>query len=146
MSYRPRASEIRQKEFAEMAQDFEAGPLHNTVYDEIIDDDQLAQFCDAAAEAKNARHSRESAVGENGIYVEDLNEAWGTIAYIARQRALEVVAEACARVIQDGEQWIEADQWDATKIREAQEEAREWMKWHTNETERANVAGVLTDD
>lgn len=145
MTDRPVASTRQQREFAEMADEFEAVPLHNTVYDEIIDDTQLAQYCDAAAEANNARRSREEAVGEDGEYVEYLNETWGRLAYVARQRALEIVAESCARVIQDGEQWIEADQWDAATIREAQDEAREWMEWHTNETERANVAGVLTE-
>lgn len=146
MSYRPRASERRQKEFADMADDFEAVPLHNTVYDKIIDDKQLADCCDAAAEAKNARQSRECQYGENESHVEYLNETWGRLVYVARQRALEVVAEACATVIRDGDQWTENDQWNAATIQHAQQESREWLNAHSNETERAQVWEVLTDD
>lgn len=145
MSYRPRASEIRQKEFAEMSHEFEAAPLSTTVSEAILADDQLAQLCDAAAEASIASDLRERSHGEESESAEKLHEAWGYLDYVARQRALEVVAESCATVIQDGEQWDEPDHWDADTIHEAQDEAREWMSWHTNETERANVAGVLTE-
>jgi hypothetical protein len=142
MSHRPVASTRRQGEFADMADDFEAIPLRNTISDAIINDDQLVQFCDAAAEAKNARHSREAAVGEDGTHVEYLNETWGRLVYVARQRALEVVAEACATVIQDEKQWGDDGHWDDETIHEAQDEARQWMRWHTNETNRANVEEV----
>ena len=144
MSYRPRASEIRQQEFAEMSQEFEAVPLSNTVYDDILDDDQLTQLCDAAAEASLASDLRERSHGEDSESVEKVNEAWGYLDYVARQRALELVAEACARVIRDGEQWSTSDHWDNDAIDNAQQEAREWLEYHMNETERANVAEVLT--
>jgi hypothetical protein len=125
------ASIRRQREFADdMGRDFEALPLSNTVHDAIIDDDQLAQLCDAAIEASIASDRRECIHGEDGSGVENLTEAWGRIAYVARQRALEVVAEACARVIQDGEQWIENDQWNAETVQHAQQEAQEWMSAH----------------
>jgi hypothetical protein len=145
MSYRPRASERRQKEFAEMSQEFEVAPLSNTVSEAILADDQLTQLCDAAAEASIASDLRERSHGEESESAEKLQDAWGYLDYVARQRALEVVAESCASVIQGGEQWIEADQWDAATIYEAQDEARKWMSEHTNETERANVAEVLTE-
>jgi hypothetical protein len=139
--YRPRASEIRQQEFAEMSQEFEAAPLSNTVSEAILDDDQLTQLCDAAAETSIASDLRERSHGEESESAEKLHEAWGYLDYVARQRALEVVAESCEMVIQDGDHWDDDDAIDT-----AQQEAREWMRAHTNETERANVAGVPTDD
>jgi hypothetical protein len=145
MSYRPRASEIRQKEFAGMSHDFETVPLSNTVHDEILDDDQLTQLCDAAAEASIASDLRERSHGEESDSVEQLQEAWGYLDYEARQRALEVIAESCATVIEHGEQWDEPDHWDDDAIDNAQQEARAWMSEHTNETERANVEEVLTE-
>jgi hypothetical protein len=141
------ASIRRQQEFADdTARDFEADPLHITVHNEIIEDDQLAQLCDAAIEASIASDRREGIHGEDGPGVENLSEAWGRIAYVARQRALEVVAEACATVVQDGDQWIEEGRWNAETIHEAQAEAREWMQAHTNETNRANVEEVPDND
>jgi hypothetical protein len=143
MTDRPVASTRRQREFADgMASDFEYVPVHNTVHDEILDDDQLAWLCDAAATVSIASDLRERSYGEDGKYVENLEEIWGRLDYIARQRALEVVAEACATVIQDGEQWAEDGHWDAETIHKAQDEARQWMRWHTNETNRANVEEV----
>jgi hypothetical protein len=143
--YRPRASEIRQKEFAEMSQEFEAAPLSNTVYEAILDDDQLTQLCDAAAEASIASDLRERSHDEESESAEKLHEAWGYLDYVARQRALEIVAESCATVIEHSEQWDEPNHWDDDAVANAQQEAREWMKAHTNETHRANVAEVLAD-
>jgi hypothetical protein len=145
MSYRLKASERRQKEFAEMSREFKAVPLSNTVYETLLDDDQLTQLCDAAAEASLANDLRGRSHGEESESAEKLEDAWGYLDYVARQRALEIVAESCATVIQDAEQWDEPAHWDDDAIDNAQQEARAWMSAHTNETEQANVE-VFTND
>lgn len=134
----------RQHKFADnMASDFETDALHNAVYADLLEDFQLRLLCDAASAADDVRDRRENYYGEDAAFIEALEEAWGSLHHIARQRALEVVAAACKTVVREGEQWAEEDSWDAVEIQDAKQEAREWMDLHSNEMERV---GELPDD
>ena len=143
MSRRSVSSTRQQGDFASrFAEDFDADVLANKVHDDLGADDQLARLCDAASAADAAGDLRESYHGEDAEYVEEVEEAWGTLSHVARERALEVVAEACATVIDEGDEWAEAGHWEAEAIREAKHEAREWLQMHTNEAARAGVMEV----
>ncbi|QIO25305.1 hypothetical protein [Haloarcula sp. JP-L23] len=136
--HRSRTSQQRQSEFAEsFACEFDAAAIHNTVWETVDEDADLARLCDAVAAADEAL-----AVRVDDAFAAKLDEAWGRLDWVARQRALEVVVEACAVVITDGEQWVTDGHWDAEEITDAQTEAQDWMATHTEIAERA---GVLTD-
>lgn len=136
MTNRPVAATRRQRELAyEMADEFETLPLQNGIYDALLEDEQLAGLCDAAAEAAAASEQRER-FSEDAEYLEDLKEAWGILSHIVRQRALEVVADTCVTIIHDGDQWIEDGHWDTEEIHDAIQEAREWTQTYTNPVNR----------
>jgi len=129
-----------QSEFTSMASDFDETPLHNKVYDDINEDEELARFCDAAAAADEAGEYR----SRDDELTEAANECWGRLHWAARQRALGVVAEACEAVITDGDQWADEGHWDQETMDDAKHEAREWLRMHSNEAERTGVLGVLS--
>jgi hypothetical protein len=144
MRQRTPGSQQRQREFArELADDFAEPPLSNTVHDDLIEDLQLSLLCDATKAADDARDRRSNYHGEDAAFVDDLDEGWGKLAFVSRQRALEVVAEACKTVVQEGDQWVNETPIATAEIREAQQEAREWMRSHTTEMERV---GWLPDE
>ena len=124
------------------AEDFDEAPLHNKVWDDIGEDEALARFCDAAAAAEAAADHRD--------HDDELGEAAdnceGTFRWAARQRALEVVAEACATVITDGDQWADEGHWEQQTVNAAKREAREWLQAHTNEADRAGVLRMVSHD
>ncbi|GAA3882771.1 hypothetical protein [Haloarcula argentinensis] len=145
-SYRPVASKRQQSDFSErFAEDFDTAPLHNTVWTEIDEDAQLARFCDGAAAAEAAAEHREDRQGYDAL-AEKADKGWGRLRKAARERALEVVAEACATVIQDGDQWVNEGHWEQEVIDAAKREARDWLQCHTNEADRVGVLEVLADD
>jgi len=147
MTRRPVASKERQREFAKkMASDFDAAPLHNKVHDRLSEDDQLARLCDAAATADAAGDLRESYHGDGAELVEDVRDAWGKLAHVARKRALEVVAESCRTVIKDGDQWAAAGYWEREKVVDARHEAADWLQYHTTDAERADVLEEVAAD
>jgi len=144
MTRRPPQSEQAQSDLAErMASDFEAVPLHNKVYDDLQEDDQLARLLDAEATANAAGDLRVSYHGNGTEFVDDIDDAVGTLGHIARQRALEAVAESCATVITDSDQWVDEGHWEQTAIDGAKHEAREWLQLHTDDASRAGVLEVL---
>jgi hypothetical protein len=131
----------RPREFARnMANDFDAVPLHNTVHDELTDVDQLARLCEAVNAAETATDCRQRAHGETGAGSDDLESAWGTLSHVARQRALEVVAASCITIVQDGDQWVADGYSDAETMADARQEARNRMRAHTTELER--IGGI----
>lgn len=136
MTNRPVAATRRQRELAhEMADDFETPPLQNGIHDALLEDEHLAGLCDAAAEAAAASEQRER-FGEDAEYLENLEEAWGMLAYVVRQRALEVVADTCVTIIHDGDQWAEEGPWDIEETHDGIQEAREWTQTYTNAVNR----------
>lgn len=146
MSRRPRTSRTRQGEFASgMASDFEATILHNAVYEDIEGDDDLAELLDATAYAEHAREARENTLGSGAARVDDIKEAWGTLSHVAETRAREVVAEACATVIQDGDQWAAEGHYSQAKVNDAQHEAREWLQLNTNVSGRLGLLEEVTN-
>ncbi|MBX0325780.1 hypothetical protein EGH21_22440 [Halomicroarcula sp. F13] len=144
MTRRSPASKQMQSDFAErFADEFDEAPLHNKVWDDLGEDDQLARLCDAAAMADAAADLRVSYLGEDVDHLEPIEEAEGTLGWVARQRAVEAVAEVCATLIQDGDQWVEEGHWEQTTIDGAKQEAREWLQTHTTEAERVGALEVL---
>ena len=143
MTRRSVSSTRKQKGFASrFAEDFEAAAIQNAVHDDLGEDDQVARLCDAAAAADAAGDLRESYHGEDAVGVEKVREAWGALSAVALQRALEVVAEACARLLDEGDEWVADGHWEADAIAEAKYEARTWLQHHTNEAARVGVLEV----
>jgi len=136
------AGEGPHKEFVEVEneQEFDATALHNKVYEAIGEDDELAQYCDALAAAENARdlHEGTDACSERWGEMDDACQQFETV---SRERAREVAAEACHEIIKDGDEWT--DVWDAGKIEDAQQEAREWLQMNTSVAERVGVMEAL---
>ena len=144
---RPPQSKKRQRELAsKMASDFEAAPLHNKVHEEIGEDEQLALLLNAADWTRHAQERREDELGSDAERVDGLGEAAETISHIARTRAREVVAEACATVISDADQWVEKDHIEARAAESAVDEAREWLRHNTNVSDRLGLLREVTSD
>jgi len=114
-------------------QEFDTEVLADCIHDGLRGDVELAHLCDAAALADEAaavrrRHSAEA-----------VEKAWGKLRHEARQRALEVVALNCRVVIEQADRWVEAGNRERDAVDAAQAEARDWLRHHSNEAERANV-------
>jgi len=133
---RPNGGLEMQRDFADrFPTDFETTILADCIHDGLRADVELAQLCDAAALADEAADVR----AEHSA--EAVKQPWGKLRHEARQRALEVVALNCQVVIE------QADRWDhgAEAVDAAQAEARDWLRHHTNEAERAGAMGALEE-
>lgn len=126
-----------------MASDFETTLLHNVVYDRVPEDEQLQQLCEATARAEQAAETRRNTLGEDVDFAENIDRAEGRLRWTARQRAIEAVAEACAVVIREADDWDDA--WRQGEIDDAQHEAADWLRHHSNEGDRTGVLGALED-
>jgi len=141
---RPAASIDRQSSFAErLSTDFDAWLLRNTVWSFIEADDQLRYLCDGRTIARDAAVLRERQQGDDAAYLGKIEAIEATLDWLARQRALELVAQACEACLEDSEQWASNTKFDDKHIEEAQVEARQWLREHTNEAVRVGALGVL---
>lgn len=144
-SDRPGRSIRRQSEMASnMASDFDAEVVSDLVLEEIGDDRQLALILDTCVSSKQAHARRGAEMGDDAEFVDDVKDMHGRLSYIARQRALEVVAEACATVIHEADEWVDKERVSDTAAREARDEAREWLRHHTNEAVRVDVLEAIS--
>lgn len=119
--------------------DFESEVLAEHIRDGLRRDEQLIALCDASVAADEATETRTE------TETDAVREAWGTLRHQTRQRALELVAEACALVLEKGDAWVESGDRDGGAVEEAQTEAAEWLSYHSNEAARAGVLGVQID-
>lgn len=146
----PRGNDIapgaasRQRELADTAAtDFDASPIHNRVHDDIVEDQQLAVLLDAAARTREASEYRDNLASPTRT--DDLDQAADRISHVARDRRHEIVAQACASIITEGDTWAAEGHWDRETVAAAQREARDWLQVNTNAAERVGVLDVLAD-
>ncbi|WP_262174667.1 hypothetical protein [Haloarcula laminariae] len=126
-SDRSDSSVDRQSSFAErMASDFDTTLLRNLAWLCIENDGQLSRICDGRAVISEAANLRQHNQGEDIEYLAQLEEIEATLDWLARQRALELVAQACADCLTDGEAWESNTDPDEERIDAAQAEARRW--------------------
>ena len=141
---RPAASIDRQSSFGErLSTDFDAWLLRNMVWSFIEADDQLAYLCDGRSIVSNAAGLRKRQQGDEVVYLGKIEAIEATLDWLARQRALELVAQACAACLEDSEQWASNTKFDDKYVEEAQVEARQWLREHTNEAARVGALGAL---
>ena len=141
---RPAASIDRQSSFAErLSTDFDAWLLRNTVWSFIEADDQLRRLCDGRSIVGEAAALRKRQQGDDVAYLGKIEAIEATLDWLARQRALELVAQACAACLEDSEQWAANTKFDDKYVEEAQVEARQWLQEHTNEAARVGALGAL---
>lgn len=122
-----------------MASDFDAAPLHNKVAEDVGEDVQLSTILDAWSRAEEAADVRIDDIGEEADRREDIEMSAGVLSHVARDRALEVVAESCVVVIQDAAKWVEQGHVDNEKAESAVEEARRWLQFNTNAAARVDA-------
>jgi len=141
---RPAASIDRQSSFGErLSTDFDAWLLRNMVWSFIEADDQLAYLCDGRSIVSSAAGLRKRQQGDDVAYLGKIEAIEATLDWLARQRALELVAQACAACLEDSEQWASNTKFDDKYVEEAQVEARQWLREHTNEAARVGALGAL---
>lgn len=146
MSRRSVASKSQQNDFAaRFATDFETEIVRNKVRDVVGEDDELARLCDAAAAADAAGDLRQSYHGEDAEFVEKIERSQHELDWVAHKRALEAVTEACAAVVEEGDEWAEKGDYSDEDVQKAVREAQAWLQVHSNEGARASVdyASVL---
>ena len=141
---RRESSGERQLRFAkQMATDFEAWLLRNIVSSVVETDDQLRYICYGQRIASEVAALRERQLGDEAAYLGKVEGIEMTLDWLARQRAQELVAIACAECLVDGEQWASNTHFNDDHLEAAQSEARQWLQEHTKEAIRVGVAGVL---
>lgn len=141
---RPEASIERQSSFAErLSTDFDAWLLRNTVWSFIEADGQLRHLCDGRSIARDAAVLREQQQGDDAAYLGKIEAIEATLDWLARQRALELVAQACEACLEDSETWASNTKFDDNHVEEAQVEAHQWLREHTNEAARVGALGGL---
>lgn len=144
MGDRPEASIVRQSSFVkQMAMDFDTELLYDLVWLLIEDDGQLALLCDGRSVANDAATLRKRQQGEDAEYLGKVEAIEATLDWLARQRALELVAQACAECLTDGEAWASNTASDTVDVDAAQAEARRWLQYHPNEAVRVDALGAL---
>jgi len=143
-SDRSDSSVDRQSSFAErMASDFDTTLLRNLAWLCIENDGQLSRICDGRAVVSEAANLRQHNQGEDVEHLGRLEAIEATLDWLARQRALELVAQACADCLTDGEAWASNTDPDDGRVGAAQAEARRWLKHHTNEAVRVGALEAL---
>ena len=114
---RPAASIDRQSSFAErLSTDFDAWLLRNMVWSFIEADDQLRYLCDGRSIVSEAAALRERQQGDDVAYLGKIEAIEATLDWLARERALERVAQACAACLGDSEQWASNTNFDDKHI------------------------------
>jgi hypothetical protein len=136
----PQASRRVRELSSRFAESFDAAAIHNTVHDDVLEDQDLALMLDAAFRAEEVEKYREA----DDDVADALLKGWGKLSWAAEQRVQEVVAQSCATVIQEGDDWTDA--WDEAAIAAAKHEAREWLQVNTNAADRAGVLDGIEDD
>ena len=141
---RPAASIDRQSNFGErLSTDFDAWLLRNMVWSFIEADDQLEYLCDGRSIVSNAAGLRKRQQGDDVAYLGKIETIEAMLDWLARQRAIELVAQASLACIEDSEQWASNTKFDDKHVEEAQVEAHQWLREHTNEAGRVGALGVL---
>lgn len=122
---RPAASIDRQSGFAkELSTDFDSWLLRNIVWSVVEADAQLRKLCDCRSVASDAAGIREFQHGEDAAYLGKIEAIEMTLDRLARERAAELVALACAECLADGDQWASNTTFDDARVEEAQAEAK----------------------
>ena len=125
--------------------EFESGILRDGVWEDVLEDTQLAQLEDAIATAENARDRRRGELDDesedHGLLVatgmQDLQA-------VVRKRVMELCAERAHTVLEDGDQWVSEGWEDPDTIKDAQDEAATWLREHRDVCLR--VFGTSTPD
>lgn len=127
----------------EMARQFDETPLHNTVADAVADDQILADLCSVAENATLVRDGWDTVGSCTDDALDDVDHAAETVARRAPDRALEVTAAACARLIRERDEWVIEGLAEPYEMDAAVEEARRWLQDNSDVAERvgATVGG-----
>lgn len=134
------AAEKRIRDLAsEAANQFDTSLLHNRVHEQVKGQwgrtNDLARLLDLAERAYQLAEDRDH---DSEIFgaAEQLNDQ--VDALVAEQ-----VAQACAAIIEDADDWT--DTWGDDEVAAAQHEAREWLQLHLEAADRAGVREVVAD-
>ncbi|SEO18171.1 hypothetical protein SAMN05216388_100941 [Halorientalis persicus] len=128
------------------AREFDSIPLRKQVRDDIQDDPQLGHLLDAVAHLRCAVHEREQETGTESMLYRELETAQnGVTGYAEDSRISEIIAQACATVIEDGAEWGRSDSLDQEHIDEAVTEARQWLSQHTDIAGRLDLLDLVPD-
>jgi len=135
-----RTAEKHAHELATDAADqFEATILHNLVHDTVkgqhTRENDLIRTLDLAERAYDLSDETDTDGLDSAAF-----DAAESLHDVVEQLVADCVAEACATIVLDGDEWT--DTWDAADVHAAQAEAREWLGDHLDVAERV---GVLKD-
>ena len=149
---------IRQDHTDTASAEFEHQLLSDGVWEDVLEDTQLAQLEDAIATAESARERRRGELDDesedHGLLVatamDDLQvaTAMDNLQNVVRKRVMELCAERAHRALEDGDQWLAETHFSAELVEDAQDEAAGWL--HEHPTVCLRVFGtthpsVLTD-
>jgi len=124
---------------------FEHRILADGVYDDVLEDTQLAHLEDAVAKIEDARDRRREELADelDADPSSGIADAVEQLQKPIADRINEVCAERCRAVIVDGDEWV-AEGWeDADDVAAAKEEARRWLQDNIDAAERAGVLEAL---
>ena len=140
---------IRQDHTDTASAEFEHQLLSDGVWEDVLEDTQLAQLEDAIATAESARERRRGELDDesedHGLLVAT---AMDNLQNVVRKRVMELCAERAHRALEDDDQWLAETHFSAELVEDAQDEAAGWL--HEHPTVCLRVFGtthpsVLTD-
>ena len=140
---------IRQDHTDTASAEFEHQLLSDGVWEDVLEDTQLAQLEDAIATAENARERRRGELDDqsedHGLLVAT---AMDDLQTVVRKRVMELCAERAHCALEDGDEWLAEDHLSAELVEDAQDEAAGWLHEHPNVCLRVfgtTHPSVLTD-
>jgi len=142
------AKRIRNDHRTTATDEFEHQLLADGVYDDIVEDEQLARVEAAIATAEQVSDLRVD--GLEGVdYCGDIDRAVGRLREMVRPRIMEVCAKRCRAVLVDGDNYVEEGWREAEAVAAAKREAANWLLEHREVCRRLwgeeAEAGVVVD-
>lgn len=128
---------IRQDHTDTATGEFDHQLLSDGVWEDVLEDTQLAQLEDAIATAENARDRRRGELDDtsedHGLLVAS---GLGDLQAVVRKRVMELCAERAHLALEDGDQWAEEGHFSAGLVEDAQAEAAAWLREHPDVCQR----------
>lgn len=111
--------------------EFEHRILIDCVFDDVVEDQQLAMLEESIARLEDARDQRRDDLAEPDVgSCSDLATAVEAMHDPPRARVMEICAERCRTVLIDGDDWVERGWEDAEEMATAKREAATWLLEH----------------
>ena len=118
-------------------EEFDHRILRDGVYEDVIQDGQLAHLEGAIADLEDVRDRRRAELADTDEdYAAEVARSIEHLQGTACRRVEEICAERCRSVLVDGDEWVEEDWEERDDVDAAKREAANWLLEHREACER----------